>query len=148
MSRVTCPTPLSPSSHVSIGTSKSSNVVLAAAAAAPVVLGAFGLLLALGVPPVVRWFWPESTTNVAEAAALGEAARVRALVTRGAALDVPLPVRAGLLDSDEALTITPLEAAVRRKSEDSLVPVLLDLGARPSPQEARRLYCLAIDLDA
>ena len=127
---------------------KFNNVALGLASAAPVLLGGFALLLALGVPPAVQWFWPAPATNAAEAVALGDAARVRTLAARGERLDVPLPVRAAVLDGEHDMTISPLEAAVRRRGEDSLVPVLLDLGVHPPPQEVHRLYCLAERLRA
>jgi hypothetical protein len=130
--------------------SASNNRVLTAAAAAPLALCGFALLLALGVPSVSTWFWPAPTTNLAEAAAMGDAARVRALAAAGMPLDVPLPVRSGLFDEDEPIApvMTPLEAAIRRRGEDSIVAVLFDLGARPGPDEARQAYCLARELGA
>jgi hypothetical protein len=102
----------------------------------------FGLLLAVGFGPVRDLFWPTPDTNIAEAAALGDAARVRELAAQGMPLDKPLRVRAELLDGDQPLEVSALEAAVRRRS-DSLVQILIELGARPSPDEGRRLLCLA-----
>ena len=82
--------------------SKSGDRVLTLAAAAPTAVCSFALLLALGVRPATQWFWPAPTTNLAEAAAMGDAARIRVLAAAGAPLDVVLPVRAGLLSGDES----------------------------------------------
>ena len=134
-------------------TSKFSNLALGLASAAPLLLGVFSLMLALGVPPVASWFWPTPTANIAEAAALGDAARVRALAARGARLDLPQPVRPDFREGDAPPTMSPLEAAIRleagdRRRGDSVVGVLLDLGVRPPPPEMRRLYCLAAEVEA
>jgi hypothetical protein len=94
----------------------------------------FALLLGLGVRPVTEWFWPTPTTNVAEAAALGDAARVRALVANGASLDTPQPVRRELRADGAPPVLTPLEAAMRH-GRDELVQLLLELGAT-SPADA------------
>jgi hypothetical protein len=138
---------------MSIGTSKSSSRVLGMAAALPVLLGVCSLLIALRVPPVAAWFWPAPTTSAAEAAALGDAARIRALAYRGMPVDVPLPVRSELREEGAPDTMTPLEAAIRlegatHREGDSIVEVLLDLGVRPRVEEVRRLYCLAEQLEA
>ena len=100
------------------------------AAVPPLALATFALLLGLGVPPVTEWFWPTPTTNVAEAAALGDAARVRALVGNGASLDAPQPVRRELRADDAPVVLTPLEAAIRH-GRDELMQLLLELGATP-----------------
>lgn len=118
-----------------MSTSRSISVALVAAVAPPIVLAAFGLLLALGVPPVTGWFWPAPDTNLTEAAALGDAARVRVLAAAGAALDAPLPVRDAIRDSAAPRLMTPLEAAMRR-GNDELVRLLLELGATPSVEPA------------
>jgi hypothetical protein len=93
-------------------------------------MATFALLLGLGVPPVTEWFWPTPTTNVSEAAALGDAARVRALVATGASIDAPQPVRPALTGDGSPAVLTPLEAAMRR-GHDELVRLLLELGATP-----------------
>jgi hypothetical protein len=115
--------------------------VLALACAAPVAVALVSALLAIGPPALARAFWPEPATNVAAAAALGDAARVRVLAARGAPLDVPMPVPRGYVD-DAPPAMSALEAAVRRRSEE-LAAVLIDLGVRPSPEEAHRLFCLS-----
>ena len=133
---------------MSTGTSKFSNVVFALVCIPPVSVGVFAVLLVLDVPPLVAWFWPPSTVNIVEAASLGDAARVRLLAARGESLDAPQPVRPAFLDGQAPSTMSPLEAAVWSRHEDSLVPVLLDLGVHPPPHEAERLYCLAEHLHA
>lgn len=115
---------------MSANISKSTSVLLGLASAPPLALALFGLLLGLGVPPVTQWFWPTPTTNVAEAAALGDAARVRVLAAAGARLDLPLPVREGIRNSDEPAVMSAIEAATRR-GHDELVQLLLELGANP-----------------
>jgi hypothetical protein len=67
---------------------------------------------------------------------------VRALVAAGAPIDAAVPVRQELGSSRQPTELSPLEAAVRRRS-DSLVRMLIELGARPSSADARRLACLA-----
>jgi hypothetical protein len=124
---------------------KSNSGLLVLAAAPPVLVACCALLLGSGLPIVTTRFWPVSPTNVAEAALLGDAARVRLLAARGAPLDASLPVRAEIRERDEPSTMTPLEAAARHDG-DSLVGVLFDLGLRPPPDEKRRLYCLAVEL--
>ena len=141
--RATFLTPPLPHNAVSTDTSKFNSALLAVAAAAPVLVALFGLLLGLGLAPVTAWFWPRPTTNVAEAAALGDMARVRMLAARGERLDVVLPIDPRFLEDDSPRAMAPLEAAVRRRS-DSLVAVLLELGVKPTSAEAQRLYCLAM----
>jgi len=115
---------------MSTSTSKSTNFVLRLAAVPPLAAAAFALLVGLGVPPVTEWFWPTPTTNVAEAAVLGDAARVRALAATGASIDAAHPVRRELRVDREPAAMTPLEGAMRR-GHDELVQLLLELGATP-----------------
>ena len=99
-------------------------------------------LLGLGVPPLTDWFWPAPTTNIAEAAALGDAARVRALAGAGMSLEAPQAVRQEIRHSEAPHVMTPLEAAVHHRSE-YVVELLLDLGVHPPADEAHRLRCVA-----
>ena len=110
------------------------------AAAAPVAVGLLALSLGLGVP-AAAWFWPRPATNIAEAAALGDAARMRALAAQGAAVDAALPVRPGLLDGSPP-AMSALDAAIRR-GDYAVVEVALELWDRPARQEVVRLYCAA-----
>lgn len=126
--------------------SKSSSLVLAVVLAAPLLVIAGGLSVAAGVPGVRGSFWPAPDTNLAEAAAVRDYARVRALAARGARLTERLPVRPGLLRG--ALpAMTALEAAIRIQSPE-MVDILFALGANPGFDEARTLHCLALALDA
>jgi hypothetical protein len=125
--------------------SKFDSASLGLAATAPLLVALFALFLGFGVPPVREWFWPAPTTNVAEAAALGDAPRVRALAAEGAPLNEPLPVRPGILGGAPS-AMSAVEAAIRADS-DFMLALLLDLGVRPPPHEARRLYCLAVRLE-
>jgi hypothetical protein len=113
-----------------MSTSKSTSLVLRVAAVPPLALAIFALLLGLGVPPVTEWFWPTPTTNVAEAAMLGDAARVRALAAHGVSLDAPQSVRREIRADGAPAVMTPLEAAMRH-GRDELVQLLLELGATP-----------------
>lgn len=130
--------------------SRSSSALLGLAAAIPAAAALCALLLGLGVPIATTWFWPVPDTNIAEAAALGDAARVRTLAAQQVPVDRPLPVRPGLLENDTPAMMSALEAAIRRDSDDldDLVGVLLELWAAPSPAEALRLYCLAAGREA
>jgi hypothetical protein len=98
--------------------------------APPLILAAFGLLLGVGTPPVTEWFWPAPTTNAAEAALLGDSARIRVLVADGVSLNTPMPIRPDLRDDDMPLLMSPLEAAMRG-GNDEAVQLLIELGARP-----------------
>ena len=109
----------------------------------PIVIAAFALLIGAGVPPVAGWFWPESDTNIVEAAFVTDAARVRTLAGRES-VNQPQRVREQLLDSDDPRVMTPLEAAVRGRNEE-VVRLVLELGARPVASEVRRLQCIAIE---
>ena len=126
---------------------REASVVWWLASAAPVTLGLVALLTGFGVPALTEWFWPAPTTNIAEAAALWDGARVRALAARGAQLDAVMPVRRRVVDGGAPETMTPLEAAIRSRSE-TMVEVILELGARPSDTEAQRLACLAVRIAA
>lgn len=116
------------------------------AALPPLVLALFAAALAAGAPGVQDWFWPEPTTNIAEAAVLRDGARVRVLAAEGSRLDLALPVEARLAD-DAPATMTPLEAAVRSRS-DEMVQLVLELGATAAAADIQRLHCLAAQLDA
>ncbi|MBI2185754.1 MAG: ankyrin repeat domain-containing protein [Acidobacteria bacterium] len=118
-----------------MSTSSSTSLTLGIAAAPPLALATFGLLLAVGMPPLPEWFWPTPTTNIAEAAALGDAARVRALAADGVPLDVPLPLRDEVRPNGAPSSMTPLEAA-KWRGHDELVQLLLELGAKPSEDAA------------
>jgi dolichyl-phosphate beta-glucosyltransferase len=108
----------------------------------PIVIAAFALLIGIGLPPVAGWFWPESDTNIVEAAFVRDAARVLALAPRES-MNQAQRLRETLLDSDDPRMMTPLEAAVRGKNEE-VVRIVLELGARPAADEVRRLHCLAV----
>lgn len=114
-----------------------------AIAFSPIVVAAVALLLGLRVPVVTQSFWPASDTNIVEAAFVRDAARVRVLAAVQS-LNQPQPVRPRLLESNDPRVMTPLEAAVRGRSDD-VVRIVLELGARPLTNEARRLQCLALE---
>ena len=68
------------------------------ALAGPVILAAAAFTLALGPRALSRHFWPVPDTNIAEAAAMRDSARVRAEAGGGVPLDRPYPIRPGLVD--------------------------------------------------
>jgi hypothetical protein len=138
--------------HTGAGSDDASNsskalILRWAALAPPLLVAAFALLLGLGVSSVTTWFWPPSTTNIVEAVWLKETARVRVLASRQESLNATLPVRPELLDRGAPASMTPLEAAVRSES-DAIVAIVLELGARPTLAEARRLQCVAVEIGA
>jgi hypothetical protein len=114
---------------MSTSISRSISLTLGLASTPPLAIACFGLLLGIGVPPVTEWFWPTPTTNLAEAAALGDAARVLALATEGIPLDEPLPVRQSIRATGAPEIMTPIEAAMRH-GRDEVVELLRQRGAR------------------
>src|SRR5262245_38279152 len=113
----------------------------------PLVLGLAAFLFGIGLPQAEKRFWPNPDTNLAEAAALGDVARIRALTVRGGSLHVLLPVRSGLVREGPG-SMTPLEAAIRNRS-DAAIAVLWELGGPPPRDEAaRELWCLANQVGA
>ncbi len=118
-----------------------------AALAPPLIVAVLALLLGLNVSSVTTWFWPPSNTNIVEAAWLKETARVRVLASKQASLNAALPVRPELLERGAPTSMTPLEAAVRSES-DNMVAIVLELGATPTPAEAMRLQCVAVEVGA
>jgi hypothetical protein len=117
------------------------------AAVPPLAVALFALLLTLRIPFVVDWFWPHASTNVAEAAALGDLARVKTLAAQGDRLDVAMPVDGRFRDGGTPSEMSAWEAAVRRRS-DSLVEGMVQLRPAPAAAESQRLYCLARANDA
>lgn len=105
-----------------------SNGVLAVAAAPPLLVAAWLLLIAAG--PRQRSFWAIEPMTLPEAAALQDGATIRRLVAQGADPNRADVVRADILGND-AVVVTPLEAATRVDASDSVI-LLLDLGAAPA----------------
>lgn len=126
---------------------KVATIFWCAVLAPPLVVAAFALLLGLGTPGLTTWFWPPPDTNIVEAAWLNDKARVRVLASGPESLNTALPIRPALLENDARSPMTPLEAAVRSESND-MVALVLELGATATPDEARRLQCVAAEIGA
>lgn len=95
------------------------------ALAGPVILAAAAFVVALGPPALARHFWPAPDTNIAEAAAMRDSARVRAQASRGVPLDRPYPIRPGLVDN--APPSLTLEEAARLSGSEVLIRVVQEL---------------------
>jgi hypothetical protein len=87
-----------------------------------------------------RLFATAPPSNVAEAAALGDAARVVAFIGSGQSPDARWPVRRGLLDSQKPVRVTALQAAILSRSPE-IAGLLLRHGAHVEHGES--LACLA-----
>ncbi len=105
-------------------TSKFSSAWLPALAG-PVILAAAAVVLALGPRALSRHFWPTPDTNIAEAAAMRDSARVRAEASRGVPLDRPYPIRPGLVDN--APPSLTLEDAARLGGSEALIRLVQEL---------------------
>ena len=92
------------------------------ALAGPILLAVVAGAVALGPPALSRWFWPAPDTNIAEAVAMRDSARVRAEASRGAPLDRAYPIRPGLVDN--APPSLTLEDAARLSGSDAMIRVV------------------------
>jgi ankyrin repeat protein len=119
------------------------SMALAVAAGAPACLVVCMEALALvqaasGVDPR----WPDMQPNLSEATAVRDTAEVVRLLDDGADPNARYPVRPGLVDNNEPVNVTPLEAAISiRRSE--LVSLLLMRGVRVNADDWTRLRCVA-----
>ena len=98
--------------------------------------------LMFGVDPL----WRVEPLTLAEAAALRDNGEVVRLIEAGEDPNAPGTVRAEFLRND-ALTITPLEAAVGSDRVD-IMEVLLEHGARLDPATWNGLMCFATAIEA
>jgi hypothetical protein len=85
--------------------------------------------------------WPPDDVTLSEAVATRNNAEAVRLIEGGANPNQPSRVRDGLLTSDYAVTIKPIEAAVGAQRADS-VRTLLAHGASVDQEELRVLRCL------
>jgi hypothetical protein len=90
--------------------------------------------------------WREETLNPAEAMARGDYGQALRLIRQGDDPNGRYRV-SGESSADPVLTITPLEAAVRR-GDVEMVQVMFDHGALADDAERRRLSCLALTREA
>jgi hypothetical protein len=86
------------------------------------------------------WVWPPDEVNVSEAVATGNYAELVAQVEVGADPTRSRTVRAPFLSS-EAVTVTPLEAAVLGRNA-TMMELLLARGVVVTPSMAGALKCL------
>lgn len=94
-------------------------------------------VLPFGIDPI----WSVEPLTLPEAAALRDNAEVVRLIGLGGDIDAPGPVRPGI-SRDEALVLTPLEAATGSRRAD-MVLLLLEQGAALPPETWTRLSCIA-----
>jgi hypothetical protein len=85
--------------------------------------------------------WPDEYLNLSEAVAVRDTAEVVRLIEGGVDPDGRFMVRPGLVDNDRQVRITPLEAATAIRHAE-LVELLLERGARPTPDAWLRLRCV------
>ncbi len=100
-------------------------------------LATLGAWQATGSHPI----WTLAPRNVAEAAALRDAADVVRRVERGEDPNQPGEIRAGLLAS-HAVTLRPLEAAAAAR-EREMVQLLIELGAIFDARIWQRAFCIS-----
>ena len=103
-----------------------------------------GLALALVGALVGRHpVWPDHGLTLSEAVVTRAVADVVGLIRDGRDPNAPYDVRPGLLD-DDAVRVTPLEAAVLSRDSE-MIERLLGYGAQMGPAAWMRLRCLAGD---
>ena len=126
-----------------MSTGRSSAAVIWALVAIPPALVAAGAvaLTLLGVAGR-NPFWDATDVTMAEAAALRDQATVAALARAGENPAARMRVRAGMLDNDADVMLTPAEAAVRGDRTE-ILDVLFANGLRLDPHDGARLLCLA-----
>ena len=90
--------------------------------------------------PLGAGLWPPDEVTLSEAIATRNNAEALRLIRLGADPNHPSRVRAGLLTSDYAVDVTPLEAAVGAQRVDAL-RMLLANGATIDANEMRVLRC-------
>lgn len=120
-----------------------------AAVAAPVVAGLF-LLAAVVISERTSAGWfeqPSPNLNLAEAAGAARAARLLTLIREGADPNRLYEVRRGIAGNDQAVMLTPLEAAVIG-GELPIVELLEANGARRDEELTARLLSLAVSRGA
>lgn len=89
----------------------------------------------------VDTLWPRTELNLAEAAAVRDAAEVVRLMERGDSLVTSWPVRAGLV-GESATSLTPLEAAIASRDRN-MIDLLYDAGAQLDAAQWVLIRCAA-----
>lgn len=99
-----------------------------------------------GLPFGADPLWAVEPLTLSEAAALRDNGEVVRLIESGADVNARSVVRADVF-SEQALTMTPLEAAVAGERAD-MVELLLEHGARADATLWTRLMCYAASVEA
>lgn len=95
------------------------------ALAGPALLAVAAAAVALGPSSLSKAFWPVPDTNIAEAAAMRDVARVRALAGRNVPRDRRYPVRPSLVE--HAPPTLTLDEAARLSGSDAMVRVVAEI---------------------
>ena len=95
------------------------------ALAGPALLAVAAAAVALGPSSLSKAFWPVPDTNIAEAAAMRDSARVRALAGRDLSRDRRYPVRPSLVE--HAPPTLTLEEAARLSGSATVVQVVEEI---------------------
>jgi hypothetical protein len=133
-----------PASVRSLPTARRTITLIAAALAlAPSALLAIASLWWTMSAPAGGGLWPPVRQTLSEAAAAGDVGEVVWQVQTGADPNARFPVRAGLL-ADDAVTTTPLEAAVWAHDAE-MVSLLLAHGAIVDPPTVTTLRCINLE---
>ena len=117
--------------------------IAAALAVAPSALLAVASLWWTASAPAGGGLWPPVRQTLSEAAAAGDVGEVVWQVRTGADPNARFPVRAGLL-ADDAVTATPLEAAVWAHDTEML-SLLIAQGAIVDRPTATTLRCINLE---
>ena len=100
-------------------------------------IGTLALTAITGTHPI----WATTARNLAEAAAFRDGGAVVRFVNAGQRLNQAGEVRGGVIRA-ETTTLTPMEAAAAARDE-TVVQLLLDLGASPDPAGWHRAFCIS-----
>jgi hypothetical protein len=107
-----------------------------------VVLGAFAASGAAALATGQPLFWPAQPVTLTEAIGMHDTAEIVRQIALGANPNTRYDTW-DILKRDKHVTVTPLEAAVATR-EGNLFEMVIAHGALLTPENARTLYCFAI----